>query len=375
MEPVARAQVDWEKSKDTNNTIIDAAAILQPMVRDLASERRKLAFNPKHEFKHSYLIRLAYVMGNKDALDRAVCDFIAERYQKNAADCQEQLEAYISLDRLNEELRNFLKSEFSTYFGKVLAQATPVEQDRLVSLYNEYGVEHLAFGEVDDLNELLSKIAKIQSIRHLDLSYLPLSGINLGVLSQDLVSLSLSHCGLCDDDLVDLPKNLEELILYGNDRITDKALIHIPKKIRLLSLCYCTNIVGTGLKDLGKNLEQLFLDGCAFITAKEIAEIPPSVKGLSLSKLSLTSEDLRLIPRGVIELCLYECSQITDDGIAHLPPILERVNIAFTHVEGTKFSRLPSKLKLLQHSIASFKGMKEFPHFGSKIVLEYLGAP
>ena len=374
MEPVILAphSIDRNEKPPVNKLTEKFNAVVSS---DGMSNTVKPTVTHKAPFNHSYHIRLAWIMGNKDALHKALSDFRSLRDKKTIVDLDDELEAYKSLETLNDDLRNELRYEFAGYFGRMIEITSFEARDRLFQSYIEYGVESIAFEgcEIDDVSGVIFKLGKITSLKHLNLRRLNLKGVDLDNLPKGLVSLILSYCEIENDDLKYLPPNLDELILLGNEKLTDRALDLVPKKVKILSLCRCTGITGTGLKNLGPQIEALFLDGCSLISDKEISEIPKSVKVLSVSGCNLTDEGLLGIPREVEELVLWQCSLITDKGIAFLPPKLQLLNIAHTLIEGTGFSRLPSTLKDMYHSIGSFKGVEEIPHFNGTIRLFYIG--
>lgn len=372
MEPITDASPYVNSNQASLNPVTEKfkAAVTVNTLSNLAryTLRRNTPFNPV------YFIRLAWIMGNKGALEKAVREFRILRQKTSIEHLQEELEAYKSLETLNDELKNELRYEFTGYFGRMIEIASPNERERVIQSYIEYGVESISLEgcEIYDVSEVIAKIGKISSLKHLNLCRLNLRGVDLGQLPKSLESLILSFCELENDDLLHLP-NLEELILYGNGKITDKALDFLPKSLKVLSLCQCVGIMGSGLKYLGSSLEALFLDGCSHVSDKDIAEIPKSVKVLSLSECDLTDEGMKCIPREVEELTLWQCRHITDRGIAFLPATIQQLNIAHTLIEGIGFSRLPKNLKEMHHSIESFRIINELSQFNRTIKMFFIG--
>lgn len=372
MEPVAFPLPCLKGNEASLNPVTEKfkAAVTVDTLSHLArfTVRRNTPFNP------AYFIRLAWIMGNKGALDKALREFRILRQKTSIEHLKEELEAYKSLETLNEELKNELRYEFAGYFGRMIEIASPHERDRVIQSYIEYGVESISLEgcEIEDISEVIAKMGKIASLKHLNLRRHNLRGVDLSRLPKSLENLILSFCELENEDILHLP-NLEELILYGNGKITDKALDFLPKSLKVLSLCQCTGIMGSGLKYLGTSLEALFLDGCSHISDKDMAEIPQSVKVLSLSECDLTDEGMKWIPREVEELTLWQCRHITDRGLAFLPATIQRLNIAHTLIEGVGFSRLPKNLKEMHHSIESFRTTEELSQFNRTIKMLYIG--
>lgn len=76
----------------------------------------------------------------------------------------------------------------------------------------------------------------------------------------------------------------------------------------------------------------------------------PDIKRLRLSKLSINGSTLGHLPEGMRELCLYECINVTDRGLANLRDLvlLKGLRLENLNITGSGFSQLPRRLKILE---------------------------
>lgn len=177
------------------------------------------------------------------------------------------------------------------------------------------------------LAHLSGGLTKLRGLRLSGLD-VRITGVGIAHLSSlpKLRDLDLGNTNITDAALAQLPGgfgNLRRLSLW-NCPITDAGLVHLKALDGLLDLDLgLTPITGSGFVHLPSSLRELHLDGCTDVTDDGIAH---------LSYLRLLRLDLR------------DCTDVTDDGIVHLKAVdsLEVLELAATRVTDYGITQLSS---------------------------------
>ena len=148
-----------------------------------------------------------------------------------------------------------------------------------------------------------------------------ITGSTLDTLSRDIEELSFWQCqGLTDEGVANL----------GLKRNAQGVIIHEAMQLRKLNLA-STSIAGSTLDTLFRGIEELNFYQCQKLTDEGLANLglkcnaegaiireAMRLKKLDLTCTQITGSTLNVLSRGIVELNLSWCSQITDTGVANL---------------------------------------------------------
>lgn len=154
--------------------------------------------------------------------------------------------------------------------------------------------------------------------------------------------LDMSHCGLMDEDLKKLPKNLTSLNLSWSHRISDEGLKYLSKQLLSLCLDNCYLITDAGLENLSRELKFLSLYNCRKITSEGIRRLPPRLVFLNLENTEITDEAVESFPSTLTSLNL-NFTLITDIALERLP-----ISLTFLGLRACYFIKSQGVIKLFQ---------------------------
>ncbi|KAI3694751.1 hypothetical protein L1987_77721 [Smallanthus sonchifolius] len=127
--------------------------------------------------------------------------------------------------------------------------------------------------------------------------------------------------------------------------ILDK-LINRFRRLELLSLCGCVNLLDSGLSQLqnhGSKLKSLYLDCCFKVTDTSLSSVAigcPNLSFISLYRCSVTDNGLELLAKSCLflkDVNLEWCSLITDSGIFSITNNCRELRaIKISHCENIK---------------------------------------
>lgn len=255
-----------------------------------------------------------------DSLTTRLQDQIPVKVQ----DVDRALELNHSIQNLPPKYRNIFS--MGIYFGKVLANADPIEREKLIEKYKKMNVTELSFVDSPEVKKFLSSLSEIKSLNTLMLVMIDLDPSDIEHLPKNLLNLYISSCGIKDQHIPFLPQNLERLDLSNNIEITDEGIrkLKLPQLNELI-LIDCYKLTNTGAALIPQTVTNLDLSNCLNISNGGIALLPKNLKILNLKGCLITDKAITLLPKSLVQLNLTECPNITKKGIDSISPSIKKL--------------------------------------------------
>lgn len=168
--------------------------------------------------------------------------------------------------------------------------------------------------------------------------------LNIFKYTPKLIYLELKYTNLPRGCIQALPSTLRHLISWNTFNFTNNDLINLPKTLIELVIDMSQKITDDGIRFLPRGLKKLSLK-YNNLTDKCIVDLPPYLTHLSLQRnKNLTDQMMHLLPSTLIYLDLLSCDKITNKGIEYLPKQLTFFETTGSNITSECFIHLPRNM-------------------------------